>query len=202
MQVNSKFAKTGLALTLAATLGVAAAPVAASAQSYGSQSYGQTKDTPFTCATPGGKQEGGAVIGALLGGLLGSKVSKNERTAGALVGAGLGAAAGGYIGCKAQSNDADQRGTYVRDGYRLASYVQPASFQRAGGRFIATSTVTLRAAPSTRAGRLGTLTRGETFQAMAYTQRGQWVLVGQNGVGIGYVSSAYVRPTGYSQTRW
>lgn len=209
MKAQSPIAKTGLALTLAATLGVVAAPVAASAQS-----YGRPADTPTTCSAPGGKQEGGALIGALIGGLLGSKVSKNERTAGAVIGAGLGAAAGGYIGCKAQANDArspyadgygygyGRESTYVRDGYRLASYVQPTRFQRAGGRFIATTTVNLRAAPDTRSNVVGRLNRGETFEALAYAQRGNWVLVSQRGVGIGYVAADYVRPTGYSRANW
>jgi hypothetical protein len=192
MQAHSRFAKAGLALTLAAALGVGAAPVAASAQS----------NTPFSCEAPGKKQEGGALIGALLGGLLGSQLAKNEQTAGALVGAGLGAAAGGYIGCKAQAGDANSQETYVSNGYRLASYVQSTRLSQAGGRFIATSTVNLRAAPNTGASKVGALARGETFQAMAYAKGGQWVLVGRNGVGVGYASAAYVRPTGYSNTSW
>ncbi|MFN3859655.1 MAG: SH3 domain-containing protein [Caulobacter sp.] len=193
MQAHSKIAKAGLALTLAATMGVAAAPMTAAAQN---------RDTPFSCSAPGGKQEGGALIGALLGGLLGSQVAKNEQTAGALVGAGLGAAVGGYAGCKAQTNEAANRGTYVSGGQRLASYVQPARFQRAGGRFVATTAVNLRAGPSTGAGRVGALQRGETFQALAYANGGQWVLVGRNGVGVGYVHGSYVRPTGYSQASY
>lgn len=193
MQAHSKIAKTGLALTLVAALGVAAAPMTAAAQS---------NNGPFGCSASGNKQEGGAIIGAILGGLLGSKLTDNEPAVGAVIGAGAGAAAGGAIGCKVQKNDAANRGTYVSNGYRLANYVQPANFQRGGGRFIATSTVNLRTAPTTSAAKAGQLRRGETFTAMAYAKRGEWVLVSQNGVGVGYVSSAYVRPTGYSNASW
>lgn len=192
MQNHSKIAKVGLALTLVASMGVAAVPMTASAQPNGI----------IGCSAPGKKQEGGAIIGAILGGLIGNKVARNEQTAGTLIGAGVGAAAGSAIGCQVQKNQAQDNGTYVSNGYRIASYVQPANFQRAGGRFIATSTVNLRAAPSTSAGRVGQLTRGETFTAMAYARQGQWVLVSRNGVGIGYVASAYVRPTGYQNAGW
>jgi len=33
---------------------------------------------------------------------------------------------------------------------------------------------------------------GTTFQALGRTGDGKWILVGQDGVGVGYVSSAYV----------
>lgn len=192
MQAQNKFAATGLALTLAATLGVAAAPVTASAQPNG----------VIGCSAPGKKQEGGAILGAILGGLIGNKVASDEKAVGTVLGAGLGAAAGSAIGCQAQKSEAQNAGTYVSNGYRLANYVQPARFQRAGGRFIATSTVNLRSGPSTSAGKVGQLSRGETFTAMAYARRGDWVLVSRNGVGVGYVSGAYVRPTGYQQASW
>ncbi|MDO9336714.1 MAG: SH3 domain-containing protein [Caulobacter sp.] len=192
MQAHSKIAKVGLALTLVASMGVAAVPVTASAQPNG----------VIGCSAPGKKQEGGAIIGAILGGLIGNKVARNEQTAGTLVGAGLGAAAGSAIGCQAQKKEAVNNGTYVSNGYRIANYVQPASFQKAGGRFIATSTVNLRSGPSTSAGKVGQLTRGETFTAMAYAKRGDWVLVSRNGVGVGYVNGAYVRPTGYQNASW
>lgn len=192
MQAHSKLAKVGLAMTLVASLGAAAAPVTASAQPNG----------VIGCSAPGKKQEGGAILGALIGGLIGNKVAKNEQTAGTVIGAGLGAAAGSAIGCQAQKNTAQNTGSYVSNGYRIATYVQPANFQRAGGRFIATSTVNLRSGPSTSAGKVGQLTRGETFTAMAYAKRGEWVLVSRNGVGVGYVNGAYVRPTGYQNASW
>lgn len=184
---NSKIAKVGLAISMAAAL-TSIAP-AASAQT-----------GVFGCAAPGAKQEGGAVIGALLGGLLGSQVARNEQTAGALIGAGAGAAAGSYLGCKSQTKDAYAQGTYDRSGQRLASYVQPARYERTNMRMVAVTNVSLRAGPSTSTQRVGSLTRGQSFQAAAYANGGQWVLVSRNGVGIGYVHSGYVQPAGGYRT--
>ncbi len=187
---KSKIAAIGLAISVAATLSVA--PVAAHAQT-----------GVFNCGAEGKKQEGGAAIGAIVGGLLGSQVSKNERAAGAVVGAGLGAAAGSYLGCKAQTNDQRAQGVYTRDGQRLASYVQPARFERANMRMVASTNVSLRAGPSTSTGKVGSLYRGETFQAAAFANGGQWVLVSRDGVGIGYVHAGYVQPTGgYRNASW
>ena len=188
--LNSKFITTALALSVAAAMG--AAPVAANAAQSG----------PFACAASGQKQEKGALIGALLGGLLGSQVSKNERAAGAVVGAGLGAAVGSYAGCNKQVKEAYAAGTYRTGGRTLAGYVQPARFERAGGQYAATTRVNLRAAPTTRARAVGMLQPGERFQAMATANGGRWVLVGKNGVGIGYVSSRYVMPTGYQRAAY
>lgn len=185
---NSKIAKVGLAISMAAAL-TAVAPGAASAQT-----------GVFNCGAQGSKQESGAVIGALLGGLLGSQVAKNEQTAGALIGAGAGAAAGSYLGCRSQTKDAYAQGTYDRGGQRLASYVQPARYERTNMRMVAVTNVSLRAGPSTSTQRVGSLTRGQTFQAAAYANGGQWVLVSRNGVGIGYVHSGYVQPAGGYRT--
>lgn len=188
--LNSKFATVALALSVAGVLG--AAPVAANAAPNGVTG----------CAASGQKQEKGALIGALVGGLLGSQVSKNERAAGAVVGAGLGAAVGSYAGCNAQTREAYAAGTYRSGGRTLAGYVQPARFERAGGQFAATTRVNLRAAPTTGARAVGMLQPGERFQALATANGGRWVLVGRDGVGIGYVASRYVMPTGYQRTAY
>ncbi len=93
--------KISAALAIAATVGsLAAAPAPALAQSRGLGGL-------FACEGSGGKQEGGALIGAAAGALLGNKVSKKNKTIGTLVGAAAGAAAGGYIGCRMQSTDAN-----------------------------------------------------------------------------------------------
>lgn len=93
--------KLSAALALVATVGsLAAAPAPALAQSRGLGGL-------FACEGSGGKQEGGALIGAAAGALLGNKVSKKNKTIGTLVGAAAGAAAGGYIGCRMQSTDAN-----------------------------------------------------------------------------------------------
>lgn len=189
---TNKIAKAGLALSVAAALTAAAVPMTASAQT-----------GVFGCDAPGSRQESGAIIGALLGGLIGNKVARNERTAGTVVGAGLGAAAGSYIGCNAQTNDAYAQGTYIRGGQRLASYVQPARYERTHVRMTAVTNVSLRAGPSISTSKVGVLQQGQTFQAAAYANRGQWVLVSRNGVGIGYVHAGYVRPVtgGYAYYR-
>jgi uncharacterized protein YgiM (DUF1202 family) len=60
------------------------------------------------------------------------------------------------------------------------------------GKYVARSTLNLRASASTRGERIGSVQAGETFQALGRTGDGKWILVGQDGVGVGYVSSAYV----------
>jgi surface antigen len=89
------------AVALAAVMGssLIAAPAPTLAQSRGLGGL-------FSCEGSGGKQEGGALIGAAAGALLGRTVAKNKKTLGTLVGAAAGAAAGGYIGCRMQSTDA------------------------------------------------------------------------------------------------
>lgn len=188
--LNAKITTAALALSVAAALG--AAPVAANAAPNGVTG----------CAASGQKQEKGALIGAVLGGLLGSQVSKNERAAGAVVGAGLGAAVGSYAGCNSQVKEAYAAGTYQVGGRTLAGYVQPARFEHAGGRYAATTRLNLRAAPTTRARAVGMLQPGERFQALATTNGGRWVLVGRNGVGVGYVARAYVMPSGYQRAAY
>lgn len=94
--------KTSAALAIAAvtatTLAAAPAPVLAQSRGLGGL---------FACEGTGGKQEGGALIGAAAGALLGNKVGGKNKTLGTLVGAAAGAAAGGYIGCRMQSTDAN-----------------------------------------------------------------------------------------------
>lgn len=129
------------------------------------------------CEAKGGKQEVGAALGALVGAAIGSNVAKNERKLGAVGGAAAGAAAGSWVGCKMQRDAAakglraykgEPEGTYVSGGYRLAPYVQPARFSRAGGTMVAAAPLNVRAAPSTRAQRVGSLQVGQSFEALAY----------------------------------
>jgi uncharacterized protein YgiM (DUF1202 family) len=152
------------------------------------------------CEAVGGKQEVGALMGAAIGAYAGSKISKNERAAGALAGAAAGAAAGSWTGCKLQRDAAakglraykdDGSGSYASGGYRLASYVQAAPLRRGGGDYVATRNVNVRTSPGTRGDRIGGLTAGEPLQVIA--RSGEWMLVGRDGVGVGYVHSAYVR---------
>jgi hypothetical protein len=152
------------------------------------------------CSAPGGKQEVGAVLGAVVGGVIGNSVGGRHAGAETIVGAGAGAAAGSAIGCEMQKDRArTSGGTYTRNGYRLSSDIEPASYNRIGQTFVATSTVNLRAAPAPRSARVGSLRNGERFQAMAAVRGTDWILVGQNGVGVGYVRADLVRPArGYA----
>lgn len=149
------------------------------------------------CSAPGGKQEVGAVIGGLVGGFIGNKVGGRNATGETIAGAAAGAAAGSAIGCEAQKNSARNTGTYKRNGYRLQSNVSPASYRKIGDTFVAQSGVNLRAAPTTNSARVGRLQAGERFQALAEVRGTDWILVGQGGVGVGYVRGDFVRPAGY-----
>lgn len=148
------------------------------------------------CSAPGGKQEVGAVVGAVVGGLIGNKVGGRQPGLETVVGAGAGAAAGSAIGCEMQKNRVQHSGTYTRNGYRLSSDVAPASYSRIGQTFVATTGVNLRAAPTTRSSRVGRLRAGERFQALAHVRGSDWILVGQGGVGVGYVRGDFVHPEG------
>lgn len=179
---------------------LAAAAPAAQAQNFGGV---------LGCNAPGGKQEGGALLGALVGAAAGSNLAKKDRTTGTAVGAVVGAAAGSAIGCRLQHSDQDRRhgqgqgyvhnqpATFVHGGYRLDRNLAPAHFAGGGGAMVARSTVNLRASPSTRGSRVGQIRAGQQFEALSYVRGSDWILVGQNGVGVGYVHGAYVQPVSY-----
>jgi hypothetical protein len=150
------------------------------------------------CSAPGGKQEAGALMGAVVGGLIGNKVGGRHATGETVVGAAAGAAAGSAIGCqmqKSRANSGHSR-TYTEGGYRLSSQIAPAKFSKIGDTFVSRRSVNLRAAPSTGSSRVGALRPGERFQALARVRGTEWILVGQGGVGVGYVHGGYVEPAG------
>lgn len=185
---NLKTKTTGGALIAAALAGVLALGGATSANA------GVT-----SCSATGGKQEAGAVIGALVGGVIGNKVGGRHATGETVAGAALGAAAGSAIGCEAQKDRAAKAygaSTYKQGGYRLNSNVHPANYAKIGDAFVALSGVNLRAAPTTNSDRVGRLVAGERFQALAQVRGTDWILVGRNGVGVGYVRDDFVRPVG------
>jgi hypothetical protein len=146
------------------------------------------------------------MIGAVAGGLLGNSVSGHNRTTGTVVGAAVGAAAGSAVGCQMQHNDQQRAAvasepvnapqTYRRDGYELSNGVAPASYRKLGETRIATKPVNLRAAPDQGSARVGKLRPGERFDAMARVRGTDWLLVGRDGVGVGYVQGVYTRPGG------
>lgn len=180
----------------AAVVVLAGALLAGGATSAGAQGISGVT----SCGAPGGKQEAGALIGALLGGVIGNKVGGSHPGAETALGAVAGAAAGSAIGCQMQHKSQTQAyapATYTRGGYRLSSAIAPASYSRLGETFVAASSVNLRAAPTTGSARVGSLRRGERFQALAQVRGTDWLLVGQGGVGVGYVHRAFVQPEGY-----
>lgn len=191
---SNGLARTAIAATLAAALGLSAAP-AAQARDPGMTGGGLGSIT--RCDASGEKQEGGALLGALLGAAAGSNLARNDRGTGTAVGALVGAAAGSWVGCSMQRNDQARedaaRGIHTVHGVRFARGVEPARFERIGERFVAYSNVNLRAAPGKNARKLGLLRAGERFQALAST-RGGWVLVGFDGVGVGWVKREFVAP--------
>jgi uncharacterized protein YgiM (DUF1202 family) len=177
------------------TTGAAVAAVLAGALALGGATSANAGVTG--CSASGGKQEAGAVIGGLLGGLIGNKVGGRHATGETVAGVALGAAAGSAIGCEAQKSSARNAGTYTQGGYRLYSNVSPASYRKIGDTFVAESGVNLRAGPTTNSGKVGRLQAGERFQALAEVRGSDWILVGQNGVGVGYVRGDFVRPAGH-----
>lgn len=154
------------------------------------------------CSAPGGKQEVGAVLGAVVGGLIGNKVGGRQPGLETVVGAGAGAVAGSAIGCEMQKERVRNTGTYAHGGYRLSSGVSPARYDRIGDTFVATSGVNLRASPTTNSARVGRMRAGERFEALATVRGTDWILVGQGGVGVGYVRGDFVRPAGYRYARY
>lgn len=189
-------------------LSVAALVAALSAASVAAPASAQVRDARMApvigCDATGGKQEVGALIGAAVGAAIGSNVAKNDRGTGTAIGAVVGAGAGSAVGCQMQRNRAREEAAryeaagYGRvttaGGYRFASYVEPARLSRIGSDFEAATTVNLRAAPTTSARRVGSLHAGQDFEALGETRDGRWILVGRDGVGVGYVAAAYVRP--------
>ncbi|MDP3854403.1 SH3 domain-containing protein [Phenylobacterium sp.] len=206
---TSKLMRGAIVASLAGVL-AAGAVSSANAQQYRAPTGGGVGSI-VSCDAPGGKQAGGALIGALLGAAAGSNLAKNDRGTGTAIGAVAGAATGSYVGCKMQRDAQTQTAygqpyaqpaTYVQNGYRLNRNLAPARYVRDGGGFVATSTLNLRAAPTTGSARVGSLRAGESFQALARVRGSEWILVGRGGVGVGYVHGAYVQPAGYQQASY
>jgi hypothetical protein len=73
----------------------------------------------------------------------------------------------------------------------------PVRYERHARPYVSISTQALRAAPTIASHRVGRLHAGERFQALARVGRGDWILVGQRGVAVGYVFAGNVRPLDY-----
>jgi uncharacterized protein YgiM (DUF1202 family) len=182
------FKTVAMTLAMSATaLTMATAPTTASAMS-------QKLGGVVGCNASGGKQEAGAVIGGLLGAVAGNKLAKHDRGTGTAIGAVVGAGAGSFAGCQMQKSRAANNagGVYTSNGIQVSNAVEASPMTKIKGKYVARSTLNLRASASTRGERIGSVQAGETFQALGRTGDGKWILVGQDGVGVGYVSSAYV----------
>lgn len=208
---TSKLMRGAAVATLTSVI-AAGAVGAANAQQYRAPTGGGIGSV-VSCDAQGNKQAGGALIGALLGAAAGSNLAKNDRGTGTAIGAVAGAATGSWVGCKMQRDQVAQNNyaygqpayrpaTYVQNGYRLNGDVAPASYVRDGGSFVANSSVNVRGAPSTGSAKVGALRPGQPFQALARVRGTEWILVGQGGVGVGYVHGAYVQPAGYQQASY
>jgi len=82
-------------------------------------------------------------------------------------------------------------------GLRFANGVEPASgYESAGGRYTAPRTVNIRGTPSTSGAIVGKLGAGQSFDALARVAGSNWLLAGQNGMAVGYVSESVVRASG------
>lgn len=131
------------------------------------------------CSADGNRQRNGAIIGGIAGAIIGNNVS--HKAGAPLVGAAAGAAAGSAIGC-------DQQKMMARDKAR-ASYT---------GNSIATATTTIRARPSTRSARVGTLHKGEHAEVIRW--EGDWAVVGYKG-NYGTRTTGYVMAGNLRQAR-
>jgi hypothetical protein len=152
------------------------------------------------CDAPGGRQEAGAVIGAIIGGVIGSNVARNERTAGTVVGAVVGAGVGSAIGCQSQHERErrERREAWNDNGYNDGG-VYPASYRPMNQWMTAEETVAVRSAPDGRSDRLATLREGQTFQAVGRVRGTDWIVVADEGRIVGYVPGDAVEPTSYGQ---
>jgi hypothetical protein len=83
--------------------------------------------------------------------------------------------------------------TYRQDGVELSRGIAPARYDELGATLVTIHTVTLRAAPDDRSERVGKLHRGERFEGLAQVRGSDWILVGHDGVGVGYVPRAFTR---------
>jgi surface antigen len=80
-------------------------------------------------------------------------------------------------------------------GLKLANGVEPAAaYTSTTGPYVATAAVNVRSAPATTGKIIGKLASGDEIWVPAGVKGSPWLLVSQNGVGQGYVSSALLKP--------
>jgi surface antigen len=77
---------------------------------------------------------------------------------------------------------------------RLAGNVTPVNLTAGSGQYQAVSTANVRASASTSASILGRLSAQQKVDVIAQVTGQPWYLLGQNGIGVGYVSASLLRP--------
>ncbi|WP_299171513.1 glycine zipper 2TM domain-containing protein [uncultured Brevundimonas sp.] len=135
-----RLSTTSLAAVAALTLGAVAAPMAASAQTYGySQNYGTGSYAPGydynrgyqqpydPCARERqGRTGAGAVIGGGAGAVIGSQLAaRGRRTEGSILGGVLGAVVGSQVGRSSSDACRSYQAQYSQNGYYDQGYSQP-----------------------------------------------------------------------------
>jgi surface antigen len=71
------------------------------------------------------------------------------------------------------------------------------SYDAVGGDYTARSTANLRSGPSTSGKVVGKLSSGERVEVLGGAPNSNWLLVGRNGYGVGYVSASLLDQSGY-----
>ena len=142
----------------------------------------------------------GAAVGAAAGSALGCKLQRNDQ-AKAEAALARSAETGQAQSWSNQSTGSSGSTRVLTDqskgltGLSLAPGVEPiADYQRIDGYYTAASRVNVRSSPGPAGAILGQLTPNERLWVPAATGSGDWLLVTKNGVGQGYVSSAFLTP--------
>jgi surface antigen len=71
------------------------------------------------------------------------------------------------------------------------------SYDAVGGDYTARSTANLRSGPSTTGKVVGKLSSGERVRVLGGAPNSNWLLVGRDGYGVGYVSASLLSQSGY-----
>lgn len=142
----------------------------------------------------------GGALGAAAGSALGCKLQKNDQVKAERA---LENAVASGEDQSWQSDESGASGTVKVSqsasgaslaGIKFGNNVEPAaSFTKVGGAYESTTNANLRAAPGTNAKLLGTLANGERVWVPASVTGQPWMLVSQDGIGRGYVSSALLK---------
>lgn len=144
----------------------------------------------------------GGALGAAAGSAVGCKLQKNdrdkaERAAQQALETGQSQSwTNAETGAAGRVDVANGAGGADLGNLRFAAGVEPASgYSRIADSYTTTSTVNLRSAPGTRAPVRAKLPAGQRVWVPAQVRGEPWMLIAEDGVGQGYVSSSYLRRT-------